>query len=266
LILHRYDHENQIAQIGDFSVRFLSYSSFEFLFDELFVKNTYLFQSSNPTPYIIDCGSNIGMSVLYFKMIFPTARILAFEPDERAFSCLDQNISDNALSSVTCENKGLSSAGGKIDFYYDQSNPGSLEMSTLEERMPKDKRVVDSVRLSSQLDRRVDFLKMDIEGAELEVVRELKESGKFDRIDQIVIEYHHHVSRGNDELSYLLHILEDSGFGYQLEGRISRPLAGHEFQDVLVYAYRKGPASGAVGSVGGSAAVPGPRRTRPNAQ
>src|SRR6478672_5618518 len=49
--------------------------------NEIFIEEVYK-QSLPPNPYIIDCGANIGLSVIYLKQMFPDARIIAFEPDE----------------------------------------------------------------------------------------------------------------------------------------------------------------------------------------
>jgi FkbM family methyltransferase len=67
----------------------------------------------------------------------------------------------------------LSNKEGIIDFYFDQENLGSLCMSTKQERMPKQRRSVEALLLSKHIDEEVDFLKIDIEGAEPEVVEEL---------------------------------------------------------------------------------------------
>src|SRR5688572_18307628 len=44
---------------------------------EIFIDKIYL-QPLPPQPYIIDCGANIGLSVIYMKTIYPEATILAF--------------------------------------------------------------------------------------------------------------------------------------------------------------------------------------------
>ena len=51
------------------------------LYEDIFINRVYEFEASRPDPRIIDCGSNIGMSVLYFKHVYPEARIVGFEPD-----------------------------------------------------------------------------------------------------------------------------------------------------------------------------------------
>lgn len=55
----------------------------------------------------------------------------------------------------------------------------------------------------------------------------------------MVIEYHHHIVRDLDIFSKLLRILEDAGFGYQIESNLQRPLISKQFQDILIYAYQK---------------------------
>ena len=99
---------------------------------------------------------------------------------------------------------------------------------------------MEAVRLSECLDEEVDFLKMDIEGSETAVLHELSSSGKLRRIRQMAVEYHHHLRPEADDLSGFLRVLEESGFGYQLQTRcFRRPLSGPRFQDVLIYAFRK---------------------------
>ncbi|HKZ65867.1 MAG TPA: hypothetical protein VJ111_05915, partial [Chitinophagaceae bacterium] len=64
------------------------YASFRLGKNEMFKEKVYKFTSSKKNPYIIDCGSNIGMSILYFKSLYPEARILGFEADPYIFSFL----------------------------------------------------------------------------------------------------------------------------------------------------------------------------------
>ena len=80
----------------------------------------------------------------------------------------------------------------------------------------------------------------DIEGAELEVIEELSNTRKLCFIKQMVIEYHHHIVGESDVFSKMLKLLEDAGFGYQIESQLCKPLIREQFQDILVYAYRKG--------------------------
>lgn len=238
LFLRRYDSHAKTANIVGFKVKFCNNDILFNLFNEIFIHNEYHFVTENKKPYIIDCGSNIGMSVLYFKMLYPDASILAFEPGEEAFSCLEANIKNNRLNSVTANKMALSSREGNIDFYCDQDKPGSLIMSINPARISKQKRMVKGTRLSNYIDRAVDFIKMDVEGAEMEIMEDLCREGKLNHIRQMAIEYHHHIGGASDELSRMLRILEDAGFGYQIESSLKRPFNRGQFQDILIYAYQ----------------------------
>jgi len=61
-------------------------------YKEIFEQQIYRFRSNNQRPFIIDGGANIGLSILYFKKIYPLSQIVAFEPDEKIFSVLQRNI------------------------------------------------------------------------------------------------------------------------------------------------------------------------------
>jgi FkbM family methyltransferase len=238
--LKRYDSKNKSAMIAGFEMKFLDYETLSYLHNEIFIGNEYFFTAENDNPYIIDCGSNVGMSIFYFKWLYPNSRILAFEPGEEAFSCLKENIkNNNLLDSVQAHKAALTNKEGIVKFFYDTANLGSLVMSIKEERNPKESRDVETILLSKHINEEVDFLKMDIEGAELEVIEELSNSGKLSYVKQMMIEYHHHIITESDEFSRILRILEDSGFGYQIESNLGRPVKGEKFQDILVYAYRK---------------------------
>jgi hypothetical protein len=109
----------------------------------------------------------------------------------------------------------------------------------------KAKTLVQQVKLSRFIDREVDFLKLDVEGAEDAVLDDLVSSGAINNIDQVVVEYHHHIDKEKDAFSIFLAQLEESGFGYQISGHYDlseRASPGGFFQCLHVYAYRKGSA------------------------
>src|SRR3989344_3801784 len=67
-------------------ISFPDYGVFSHLWREIFVMENYRFSVDVPNPVIIDAGSNIGMSVCYFKRCYPAAKIAGFEPDPESFS------------------------------------------------------------------------------------------------------------------------------------------------------------------------------------
>src|SRR5690349_11035634 len=66
---------------------------------EIFIDNIYQ-QELKENALILDCGANIGLSVIYLKSICPTARIIAFEPDENNFNLLQKNVDSYNLKNV----------------------------------------------------------------------------------------------------------------------------------------------------------------------
>jgi FkbM family methyltransferase len=189
---------------------------------------------------ILDCGSNIGMAILFFKSLYPDAEIVAFEPAPWACEAIEETIRANALGGVTLHNAALAEQEGTLELFHDPAHPGSAAMSVHRDRMPGEAIRVPAVRLSRFVAQPVDFLKLDVEGSELPVLRDLVSSGTIGQIRQMVIEFHHHMSPGVDNLSECLSILEQHGFGYQLTaGQVYTPITRGQFQDVLVHAYRK---------------------------
>jgi len=65
---------------------------------DLFVEEMYRFDAGRSNPVVLDCGSNIGLSVLYFKSIYPDATIYAFEPDNSNFEILEK-----ILQAISCK-------------------------------------------------------------------------------------------------------------------------------------------------------------------
>jgi FkbM family methyltransferase len=230
-------------RVLDFEVDAPSLLLLMFLHREIFVDLSYFFKSKRMDPFILDCGSHIGMSILFFKALYPEAKIIGFEPHEQAYTCLETNIASNGISGVEIYRACLGLEDSMVDsFYYDPENPSSLINSKIKKRQPKKQTTVPQIRLSSFINREVDLLKLDVEGAEGEVLQDLVSSGTISKIDQMILEYHHHIDEREDGLSTFLGHLEDSGFGYQIEADSSpsiRASRGHAFQDIQLYAYRK---------------------------
>ncbi|OGS08369.1 MAG: hypothetical protein A2270_02785 [Elusimicrobia bacterium RIFOXYA12_FULL_51_18] len=239
LFLGRYGGAAKTVESAGFKVKYCTVESFLYLFREIFLMQAYWFVTENRSPFIIDCGANIGMASLYFKALYPGAEILAFEPDPESFANLRDNVSRGGLKGIVLRNEALLKEGGTVDLYYSGESPGSLCASTLPARLPGPSKKVSAARLSGYISREVDFLKIDIEGAETDVIAELASSGKLGFIKRMAVEYHHHIDARVDSLSVILGVLEEAGFGYQLSGGPQKPFKEARFQDILIYAYNK---------------------------
>lgn len=230
-----YKKESPVTQkIFGFSTNAYDYNALMFLFKEVFIGNEYYFKSENNTPLIFDCGANIGMSILYFKKLFPNASIVAFEPNPQAFSLLKKNVEGNKLTNVTIHNIGLSSISGTIDFYLgSDSGSGSLVGSIFKERGGKNLIKVQTSKLSDFFStNNVDLVKIDIEGAETQVLDDLFSTNSISKAKQYIIEYHHRIDGKKSDLSSFLLLLERSNYEYNLKAEFD---GVSQFQDILIY-------------------------------
>lgn len=227
------------TDVLDYRVAHLGLGSLVHLFREIFVSRVYDVPLDTPTPTIIDCGSNIGMSILFFKDLYPAARVIGFEPHPVVHRTLTRNIERNALNNVVVHQIALGDRRGTLDFFIKADDPGALDMGLFADHDAASAIAVESDVLSRHIDGEVDLLKLDIEGAEEQVLVELAREDKLRFIRHIVCEYHHHIDVHQDRLSRTLATLEQAGFGYQIAAHLGRPPATQAYQDVIIYAYNK---------------------------
>jgi FkbM family methyltransferase len=161
-----------------------------FLLHEIFVDATYAFSSSTARPRVLDCGANIGFSVVFFKALYPGAIVTAIEPDAVAFARLETNLARNGMGDVRLINAAVADHEGAATLYTSGTDPGSLVTSLHGEWGGGAARQVQAVRLSSLVDGPVDFLKVDVEGAEYGVVRDLIATGAIRQVREMVVEHH----------------------------------------------------------------------------
>lgn len=231
-----------MEKIFGLNFRVLDFRSFITMFEAIFIYDEYYFSTDKEKPQIVDCGTNIGLSIIYFKMLYPKSLILSLEPDPESFSVLAANIHQNNITGVTLINKALSDKNGSVNFYIESDKSGSLLMSTFQSRVPHNRKIkVSSVRLSDIVRsfNNIDFLLSDIEGMELKVFKEIVKVKSLTKINQFIVEYHHNLEGQENCLSEFLDLLEKNNFTYQLSTFTPvTPFYTNFYQDILVYAHR----------------------------
>jgi FkbM family methyltransferase len=197
--------------------------SFLGAYKEIFFDRVYAFPSATPRPLIIDGGANIGLATLFFKRIYPQSRVIAFEADPSIFELLKQNIGSFHLPNVQLVNAALWNSDTSLSFISERGASGHIATST----DTGDSVPVAAVRLKSSLSlyEKVDFLKLDIEGAEYEVLYDCRE--ELGNVQNLFVEYHSPAS-SEQRLSRILEILSDAGFRYQIHEAFTLP---HPFLD-----------------------------------
>ncbi len=195
------------------------------------------FRAASEAPRIIDCGANIGISVLRFKQLYPKARITAFEPDPVACAALRRNTSQNGFPDVTVIEAAVWDCEGVMRFHTDGADGGHLLPN--EDSLGNDGPLrVRTVRLADYLQEPVDFVKLDVEGAELVVLQDC--ARHLENVACLAVEVHYRVSRPGD-LAELLCILGQTGFKVSL----ATPFSGAEPRIDLRTAYIEKPGQNA---------------------
>ncbi|WP_345993137.1 FkbM family methyltransferase [Sulfurimonas sp. HSL-1716] len=202
-------------------------ASFFFLLKEIFQLEIYKFSTRTKKPLIIDCGANIGLSVIYFKRLYPHAKIIAFEPDKEIFKYLKSNVESFGYKDAELINKALWNQETTLRFFSEGADGGRIAADDEKQQIIE----VQTVKLSEYLkDVNVDFLKIDIEGAETDVLLECQNELK--NVENIFIEYHS-FSDKPQTLSTILSILEKNGFRYYIEHIGVK--SSHPFESITDY-------------------------------
>jgi FkbM family methyltransferase len=242
VILSRDARRPGTTRVLRYKVRHFGLGSVQFLFREIFVRNEYAFQATSEHPVVFDCGANIGMATLYFKWLYPGCEIHAFEPDPQTFAVLEENVLRNQLTDVTLHNVALVAKPGRLELFIPAGPGGSPLMSTLPGRSDDatvQRLVVDGKPLSSYVGAgEIDFLKMDVEGVEEPVLRELASTGRLRAIREMAIEYHHNVSGNSGDCGSFLQLLSGHGYHFHLDATWGNPPSLGTFQDILIRARR----------------------------
>lgn len=215
--------------------------SFLGAYKEIFYDRIYAFPSATLRPLIIDGGANIGLATLFFKQVYPQSRVIAFEPDRVIFALLQQNIASFRLKDVRLVNAALWKSDTSVSFTSEGGASGHIATSAEAAHSTP----ITAVRLKSWLHEKVDFLKLDIEGAECEVLEDCQE--ELRNVQNLFVEYH---SPANSEqkLWRILEMLSAAGFRYHIHEAFTSPhpfltrrLLGQMDLQLNIFAFR--PAS-----------------------
>lgn len=171
--------------VSGHTIHFKGFIETKHEFSEIFLRGDYGIDYPAQEPVIIDCGAHIGLATLFFKLRYPDAKITAFEPDPTNFALLKGNV--GLFDDIELVNKALFDEEGELAFQSDRQSMSKLSEVETSENVIR----VATTRLSSYIDGPVDIVKMDIEGAETQVIHELAAAGKLRDIKNLVMEFHY---------------------------------------------------------------------------
>ena len=205
------------------------------LYREIFDREIYKFTSVNQQPFVLDCGANIGLATIYIKKLYPNAKVICFEPDPRIVKALRNNIASFRFENVEVVEKGIWNKTGSLSFATDQQSTAGHIVEDAESETS-----VEVTTLAPYLSQSIDFLKLDIEGAEVVVLEDIKD--KLQNVANLFVEYHSYVGQPQ-ALSRVIEIIEKAGFRLYLENAArvkNQPFLAdraHKGMDLLVNVY-----------------------------
>lgn len=194
-------------EIGLFGSRLMvaDCKSFIWQYYDIFFKRYYHFNSQSPKPVIIDCGANIGLSVINFKRQYPDAELHVFEPDNKIFDLLSRNVASYGLKNVYLYNQAVWVRNELLSFESDGADGGHLSSdSSVKEKV----KAIDFASFLGQFEH-VDFLKIDIEGAESKLLPHISEY--LDKVEHIFVEFHSFNDQPDQCLAEVIQALASKG-------------------------------------------------------
>ncbi|MFJ4524584.1 FkbM family methyltransferase [Streptomyces sp. NPDC088810] len=208
---------------GEFEARFI--------YQEIFKDNNYEQPGLPDAPFTIDVGANIGLFSLYMKQKYPAARIIAFEPAPENYQALRQNLELHQAGDVTVYPYAVGSEAREATFTYYPAMPGNSTLHPEEKVLQKrlmgerlgEQAATDLFQASTitvTVDRlsrflaehhpdvtTIDLLKVDVEGAELEVLRGIDDAD-WAKVQNVLLE----VNNTDGALDRVETLLREKGF------------------------------------------------------
>mgnify|MGYP001586998714 CR=1 FL=1 len=140
---------------------------------------------------VLDIGANIGLFSLYVQ---PQAKtVFALEPAKQHFEVLQQMISFNKLTNILPMKMALANNDSEATFYHNENTT----MYSLKPEVATPKLETETVQVVTienlfkmlAIDH-VDFMKLDVEGSEMEIICGVPFKNVCEKIDSLVVEYH----------------------------------------------------------------------------
>jgi FkbM family methyltransferase len=186
---------------------------------DMFVDGALRFRSTSDRPRILDCGANVGLASLYFKRLYPQARITAYEADPALAAVCRRNLTSNGAGDVDVVPVAVWTHEGVVSFQQEGADSGAIEGTSV--GLAAGAMTVPSMRLRDVIARdRIDLMKMDIEGAEVQVLTDCL--GALGAVHAMILDVHEFDPR-HRRTPEILGLLERAGFRVSMSNVVPLP-------------------------------------------
>ena len=164
----------------------------QFRVREIFSENGYSIPGfrdiKNAT--IIDIGANVGLFAMYAKLNCPDARIDCYEPASNVCELFKKNTSQ--MDGIHLHKRGVSNFTGRTKIFLSGLNTGATSIKSIGGHQALGEETIKLVEARSIVENKekIDILKIDTEGCELEIIENLKEHDLLKKITFVMLEYH----------------------------------------------------------------------------
>jgi FkbM family methyltransferase len=172
-------------------------SDFE-VFRQIFASKQYNVKglSGEQVEYIIDLGSNNGMSAAYFKMQYPKAKLIGVDPDLDNIAIAKKNT--ELFSDVVFEHKAIWYEETNLDIFDTGKGAYSYNVVSIGNKINTIKTTTIPSLIKKYNFPRIDILKVDIEGAEIELFKN-GDLSWLSNVKCLLVECHDHKRKGCTE-------------------------------------------------------------------
>jgi FkbM family methyltransferase len=194
---------------------------------EIFLNNIYTFTKATDQKLkslqekdggegvILDIGANIGIATAYFKDKYPNIRVIAIEASPINYNQLIKNIEVNKFKNIVTINKFVSRKNEQICFYHLKHKPGGsfgegykfADPSVTKEFDVETIKIDDVIKGLKNI-----VIKIDVEGAEYEILEDLALSENVSEVLEITAEVSTFNQADYEKLNMVLNSFYNLGF------------------------------------------------------
>tara|TARA_R100000008_G_scaffold8252_1_gene4340 strand:+ start:92 stop:823 length:732 start_codon:yes stop_codon:yes gene_type:complete len=174
------------------------------------IKNMLNFLNLKEPSVVVDLGAQIGGFTKYCAVSFPNTKIFSYEATKENFDLLKKNVSN--FSNVKIENKIVCGNKNPTKIEWDKQDKGlGLNTGGIRVLYEDNKKTLENnTTLSKIIEEndieQIDFLKIDIEGSEYNVIEDAKRTGALKKVRCMVCELHVNPTRGRYFGNFIEHL------------------------------------------------------------